>query len=243
MVSNNIFTLKRHLSRYNLPLLVIISFLSGCDTDQKLADPIPQHKNYVNLSTGMERVYEVDSLYYDNFQETIDTYHYTVTETVGKQIDSNRYRMRWQLKSSNSGIKEKGGLFSAKMKNSQFEVFRDNQRLVKMSFPVEKGKTWDGNSFNSKSATSFRYENTHEPYSNDNFDFDSTVTVVEKDQGNLIEQQTRKVVYTKGIGKVFKEELNLRYKGDSIPPKDVAWEKKANTGYLIRYELKNYRLP
>ncbi len=237
------FILEKRALQYLISLLLLGSFFQACDTDQELVDPIPQHKDYVNLSTGSVRVYEVDSFFYNKFQKTIDTFQYIVRETVGEEIDSNRYRMQRQMDSTSENIKADPSLYSAKMKKSQYEVFRNNQRLVKMTFPVKAGKSWNGNAFNNLLAADFRYKNVHQPYSNKHYDFDSTVTVVEKDSGNRIEQKTRKVVYAKDVGMVYKEELNLRFEGETLPPKDTAWEKKANKGYIIRYKLKNYWLP
>ncbi len=224
-------------------LMLLFGFFHGCETDRELADPAPMHKDYIHLDSGMTFIYEADSFYYDNFNNTIDTYEYTVGEQVVKRLDSNQFMMKREVRGNGEGVKERSNLFTAKITQNQYQVLNDNQRIIKLTFPVREKKSWDGNAFNREEARDFYYKNVHQRFKTNYLTFDSTTTVVELDAGNLIEQERKKVVYAKGIGKVYKERLNLRFKGDSIPPKAIPWEQKANTGHIIREELKKYHLP
>lgn len=228
---------------------VFFILLSACETENESVEPnnstetVKAHYDYVQLDSGITYIYEVDSLYYDDFKETIDTYSYQVSETIKAPLDSGSYEWLSKVLTNKDSTKEGNTLFTSTMSDEDYQVFRNNKRIVKLKFPVRSGKTWDGNAFNYLEERTFRYESTHQPFETPYDQFDSTVTVIEKDEGNLIEEHRKKVVYAKGIGKVYQKDLNLRFRGDSIPPETIPWEEKANTGYIKTKELKNLRLP
>jgi len=99
------------------------------------------------------------------------------------------------------------------------EQNEDNVVFVKHNFPVEEGKSWDGNARNTLETLqliylqqtileewSYTYINVNEPYTINGFTFDSTVTVLQLDRPaafglNVFAQE----VYAKNIGLVHKQ--------------------------------------
>jgi len=217
--------------------------LNGCRRDPSSSEPVKRHADYIRADSGLTLTYAVDSLYYDKFHETIDTYTYEMQATIQGRTNPEGIQWKSLIRDSSGTVRERGTLYTAELTRDDYRIFRKNERVVKLSFPVKTANTWNGHAYSRKSAQSFRYKQVHEPFTGKYNRFDSTVTVIEKDAENLIEHRYREVVYAKQIGKVYKETMHLRYEGDSIPPERISWEEKANSGYIIRQQLKSYHLP
>ncbi|MES2703493.1 MAG: hypothetical protein V4649_12690 [Bacteroidota bacterium] len=105
----------------------------------------------------------------------------------------------------------------------------DNNRYIKLLFPITEGLTWDGNEFvqvddPKKSyfkGWNYTYENFRRSYNNGLVNFDNTVTVLETDQSinypmydSLVDafRTYAKEVYAYNVGMVYKEWTHWTYK-------------------------------
>ncbi len=223
-------------------LLVFIS----CEEEQELAEPVPYFSNYITISKGTTWSYSVDSLAYSDFDEEnkIDTFQYIIENEIIDLVDSSEgvkeYVAIRNYKKTDSSIPYKSLKYKIEKTKEQYRVFINNRMTVKLTFPVKEGKNWDANSFNAQPEKTYRFQNVHAPFSDQGMHFDSTSTVVQKDQENLISRDFSREIYGLGSGMVFKEKLDLEVRDTATPPASIPWEEKANVGYILRYHLKNY---
>jgi hypothetical protein len=228
-----------------ISLLVLGGFASSCEDNNKVSEPlnpVPEsHRDYIELEAGMTLTYRLDSIIYDNFTRTIDTTRYQVTHRVQEQtLDSaemQEYLLKRTVRTIDEGEVLESALYQARKTSEEYQVFRNNQRTLALEFPLSDGHEWNGNAYNTQDSQIYRVKAIHEPATILNKRYDSTLLVQEEDQQNLIKRNASKTRYAKQIGPVFRERINLSFKGDSIPPEEAPWEAKANTGNIVRYRL------
>ena len=95
--------------------------------------------------------------------------------------------------------------------NSNAELIEENERIIKLKFPVNSYTNWNANVFNSSSSLECFYEQIHSPKIINGLFFDSTATVNQGSDRNLIRFYKKQEVYAKGIGLVYKyyKDLNI----------------------------------
>lgn len=237
---------SRHFYYVTAALLLLkVVFLSSCESNEN-AEPIEpyiQHRDYVRLEEGLRFTYKLDSFIYDDFRNTIDTVTYTVNHKVQEKIldsaDVKQYQLKRTVLSGSNEQVISSSLYSARLTAEEYQVFRNNQRKLAIKFPLKADSRWDGKAYSSRDSQLFQVKAIHEPAVILRKTYDSTLLIQEKKSENLIQLEAKKTRYAKNVGRVFHENINLRFRGDSIPPEEVPWEEKANVGNIVRYNLKD----
>lgn len=193
----------------------IFYFIAFCSltwvscTKEKNADPVNLYPEFYPLSVGAVTIYDVDSTAYSNFTggnvnykfEIKDSVANTITDLAGQTV----YRVERYRKNSSSNI----WLFQEVLTRSKSlraaEEFINNQRFVRLVFPPTKGTYWNGNSKNTIGEQEYVIEDDFMPLTVNTFNFDSTVTVKEIDEFNLIREDLVLSTYAKNVGLVQKE--------------------------------------
>jgi hypothetical protein len=123
-----------------------------------------------------------------------------------------------------------------------------NIPYVKLSFPLIKGKSWDGNGLNSLggkdkcpdgSFTCDNYEVTSvsERFDTPAFGFDDTVTVVESnDDDPIVMKDVRQSVYARSVGLVYREVTVFEY--CTVGP--CIGQQVVENGSILKQTLKGY---
>lgn len=215
-------------------------------------------KDYYPLEVGKFIEYEMDSTIYDpngdsmvfstkTFvrEEVVDTLHDNNDSVLFKIEHYERVAdtLPWTIKK----------VLSQTVLNNQAIRTEDNLRFIKMTFPLRKGKRWDGNIFFNEDLIvtiagetlemfkgwSYRVNEVNQPFSIGNFQFDETATVEEAENENLIELRRSKSVYAKSIGLVYRELwiLDTQCIDDCI---GKLWEEKAQKGFILKQTIINH---
>jgi hypothetical protein len=203
----------------NLRLLLAIAFISilaaACKDETTLL-PAPEFNNYFPADKGSYIVYDCDSVVYDDFTNTVDTLKFKIKEYYETEFTDNsgrtairleRYKMpegttQWQLKDIWSVVKT----------DKQVEKVEEDVRMLKLLFPVKEGLEWDINALNNTGSRMVICKSIHQPYSVKALSFDSTVTVVNTDPENLVEEFRDTEVFAANKGMVYKKYVNVKYK-------------------------------
>jgi hypothetical protein len=185
---------------------------TACKRDNGIAPDMgyayfPAHKGY-----WIE--YTVDSVFYNDFTNQIDSTRYYLKEKIESDFNDaaerpafriERYKKYltasdWELTDVWFGVKTNTGI----------ERIEENIRFVKLIFPVKNGNKWNGNNYNTLEEQEYKYENAHEPSKWGGLEFDSTVVVKQLENINLIEKQEFKEIYAKNTGLVYKEKIDVK---------------------------------
>ena len=170
--------------------------------------------NYFPLDEGKWIIYTVDSIVYNEFTQSTDTFKFELKEKTGSVFTDNagnesRQIERYKRNSANEKWKLTD-IWVSTLTEARAEKVEENVKFVKLVFPVKKSKTWDGNAFNNMEKWDYEYVTTHHSQSINNIPFDSTLTVQQTASYNLIETKNYKEIYAANIGLIYKEIIDIK---------------------------------
>ena len=243
--------------QFRLPVissLVITGFIASCQP--KLDPPVDTGYNYYPTDTGRYYIYNVDSIWIDCplandtfFYQVKETYPSTFTDGMGDQaVNVTRY---YRTDTAQSWLLATPDVWWLKRTTTRLEKAEENLRFVKMTYPIDVNYIWNGNAYNSLGAQDYFYGPEDIPFNNGFTNFDSTITVYQKLDTNLIEYIYYTETYARGIGMVHKRKYqvdHLRidtttcspwpYPGTNWPV--VPALKRIKTGSIVTYKLVEY---
>lgn len=196
--------------------ILSFSMLSSCGKET-LEAPSPSF-NYFQTRQGKYVVFDVDSIVHstddnDN-DDSVHYYHYQVKEIIdtpftdgeGKQRQVvTRYYRNDSTEQWNFNI-----VWTQSLSSSSAYRWEDNIPYHKLSFPISSEIQWDGNDQNTLDEEMYHYSDIHSAKTYNSIDFDSTITVIQRDDNNFVEKVFGKEVYASGIGLIYKERDDLR---------------------------------
>ncbi|RKD19516.1 hypothetical protein BCY91_13000 [Pelobium manganitolerans] len=213
----------------------ICLFCFSC-TKEHNAPPVNLEPEFYPLELGWVYIYDVDSANYDHF--TPEFYKYQIKDSVADTFmdltGATNYRIeRYKRLNENSpwAIQQ---VFSRNKSLRAAEEFIGNQRFVRLIFPPKAGSVWNGNSKNTLGEQDYVIEAEVAPLQLNGFEFDSTVTVKEIDEFNLIEEDLALSVYAKHVGLVQKTVTSI---GKNIE------NGKTTSGKVYSYKLVEIKKP
>lgn len=213
---------------YFLSLILFICFTFSCQKDEP--SNFNSGKNYFPDHVGRYVVYEADSTVYDDFNDTVIQYKYLLKEKIESIFTDNEGRptlrierylkwyndsvsydsMSWQLKD----------VWSANITSRTAEVVEENTRFIKLIFPVREGEEWNGNSQNTLGTQEYEYTTVDEPLILNGLSFDSTLTVLQENVNNLIQQKSYKEKYARNVGMIYREYVDVA-DTSALPPFNI----------------------
>ncbi|MEO0405150.1 MAG: hypothetical protein AAF193_09795, partial [Bacteroidota bacterium] len=193
------------MKRLIIPFLSILVILSSCREEPDFEELDLGYDYFPNLA-GTFIDYQVDSISYGI---EVDTTSFFLRHRLGdsfvdgegeRAVELERYRRTaldqdWVLTD----------VWVEKSTNTTGERVEENERFVKMIFPLSEGKTWDGNSLNERDPWTYRCTQFDEPYSEEGVSFTETVFIEQRNLQNLVDQEVAYEVYARDIGMVFKQ--------------------------------------
>ena len=142
-----------------------------------------------------------------------DTAEYQLKEIAAEEFLDNEGRLTYRIErywrdDSNANWSIKDVWYSNKTKTTAEKV-EENVRFTKLIFPINTSKYWDGNAYNNLEEWEYYYDSLHKPKVINNLSFDSTITVIQRDNENVVEYEKVKEVYAVDIGLIYKSHIDL----------------------------------
>lgn len=191
-----------------------ILLLNSCKKELVNSDQF-LYTSYFELKTGKFVEYDVMEILHDeNAAIEHDTTIYKLKCVVEDTFTDNAGRLvfnyvRYKRTNSNEPWVQ-SDLWSTAVFNNKAELVEENQRIVKLVFPVSKFTTWNANQFNSDIKLNCNYDELHFQRTINGFLFDSTLVVEQEDKRNLIEFKRKYEVYANRVGMVKKYYKDLQ---------------------------------
>ncbi|MFH1321174.1 MAG: hypothetical protein ABII90_11040 [Bacteroidota bacterium] len=228
------------LLRYSIFILFLCTLYS-CKKD--VAPPIDMGYGYFPTEIGKWIIYDVDSTVYDGFYDTVITYQYQIKEVVESTFIDNQGRETQRIeryKRLNSSLQWiiKDVWFSNRT-TSTAEKVEENVRFIKLTFPVNLGNSWDGNSFNTMDEWNYEYTEVDAPCTINTLLFDSTATVLQIYEENLIEKQYYLEKYAKNVGLIYKELIDVADNSSEIDFEKPLMT-RISTGVIFTMRINSY---
>lgn len=197
-------------------LLTFTIILFSCKKDSEVV-PTTRGYSYAGLTVGKYVIYDVDSIFYDDFDNSVNQYYFQIKELIQSEyIDAEgeeAYRIeRYKKDTAVSPNFELQVVWNSKITPTTYQKVENNERFVKLIFPVKQGKTWNGNSLNNRSAWEYECVSAHIPEQIGGIGLDSVVTVTQFDDGDeiLIQRQFYQEKFAAKIGLVYKKEIDVK---------------------------------
>jgi hypothetical protein len=157
----------------------------------------------------------VDSLVYDIPSGIQDTFQFQIKEVLDTTFfdlegrPTARIERFYRDEASDPWVLKK--IWVANRTTTRAEKVEENVRFVQMVFPVDEFLVWDGNAQNVFEDWDYRYQDIATPKQIGPISFDNTVTVIQRDISNLIEEEFAQEIYAYDVGMVYKQLDTLKY--------------------------------
>lgn len=203
------------IKQYLFIVLTLIStsvFICSCKKDKGVSPDMGY--NYYPTTIGWFIEYEVDSISYNDFTNSIDTAHYFLKEVIESEFNNSAempsFRIERYKRNTTSDDWEISDVWFVIKNNTSIIRVEENIRYVKMIFPVKNGSRWNGNNYNSFEEQNYEFTNKDEFFKVGQLNFDSTVTIKQFENINLIEKQEFREIYARNIGLIYKEMIDIK---------------------------------
>lgn len=196
-----------------LGVVVIVSMATACQKEAEVnPDRIGYH--YAPLAIGDEKIFSVFTIQYS--LEGADTLEFfekeIVADTFLLQGGQNAYRIDRYISDNGTESWQPDSVFYAYQNRQQLVRMENNTRYLKLSFPVQTSKSWDGNRLNSLPEDLYYYQGLQQSYTIDAQEFENTITVIQADlNDSIVYRDLRKEIYAEGTGLIFSESIQLSY--------------------------------
>lgn len=168
--------------------------------------------DFYPIELGQYRVYDVEEIDYK--LSGFDTTHYQLRETIFDSLvspDQTSYLIRRDKRNEATDKWKSDSVWTATLTANYLAISENSVPFMKLTFPVELGREWNGNSLNSKSEITYFYQ----PATGvliDSVAFDDHIRLIIEDiEPNIVGQDERSEVYARGVGLVQKNYLTLQF--------------------------------
>jgi hypothetical protein len=189
--------------------------LFSCKKNDSASEIQNKYESYYGLVPGRFIVYNVREIVHDEMADIKhDTLNYQLKTLIGDTITDNAGRIARQFlrfKRLNSSQNwQLSDVWTTLIDGNYAELTEENQRIIKMLFPVSSKTTWNANVFNVNSSLDCFYDKIHESLSLNGISYDSTVLVEQENLRNLVEFKRKYEVFGNRIGLISKYFKDLK---------------------------------
>jgi hypothetical protein len=189
--------------------------LFSCKKNDSASEIQNKYESYYGLVPGRFIVYNVREIVHDEMAEIKhDTLNYQLKTLIGDTITDNAGRIARQFlrfKRLNSSQNwQLSDVWTTLIDGNYAELTEENQRIIKMLFPVSSKTTWNANVFTVNSSLDCFYDKIHESLSLNGISYDSTVLVEQENVRNLVEFKRKYEVFGNRIGLISKYFKDLK---------------------------------
>jgi len=227
------------MNKYFLVSCLFCFVLLSC---KKQDDTIDLGLEYYPIDTGSSYIYQVQLITY-SITGTVDTMNYQLKEYYHGTIQSSDellYRIERYTRTSDTAqwpAQPDSGVWTVALNNNMAIRTENNQPYIKMEFPVQANKQWNGNLFNTGGADSYVMYPVNYPYILADTTYPNTLTITQSNEQSLIDKDYQIEVYAKGTGLVYKYDEVVEYEqNDTIE----IGEYIINTGTIYKKTLISY---
>ena len=172
--------------------------------------------DYFPLETGDIRTYQVQVINYSP-NGSIDTVNYRLKEIVSESsiiADETSFRIDRYRRDIEANPWVIDSVWWARINTYQAIVIEHNVPIIKLSFPVEEDRRWDGNAMNARDFDEFKMLNVGLTYQVDSKDYPNSLEMFMEDLIDPIQitkDDYHLEVYSKGFGLTYKLDIDKKY--------------------------------
>ncbi|MBR4584631.1 MAG: hypothetical protein IKO34_12610 [Bacteroidales bacterium] len=190
--------------------IIALLALSACHKENIVPADVEfsADKQYFPLETGKSLIYKVTEITIDKPSDYYDTIVYYLRERTDIPFIDNEgdttYRIE-RFKSQTTSNWTISDAWEAKLTTYTAEKVEENQRFIKIKFPLAIGKYWNGNLKNELDDKDCTITSLSSKYKNENIQLDSCLSITRDSSVTQISKQYDVEIYARNIGLVYKE--------------------------------------
>lgn len=224
------FTVKYFLVAY------LTVLLGSCTTDP---EPLRSDLEYHPLKKGLYHVYKVEETEYTVVNGAFERSYQLMTEVVDSlpTPEGYKYVVHRSIRENDSSAWEYKDTWSVIANNLRVVTDEGSVSFIKLAFPVSKGKTWDGNAYNTLGEDEYEMQSIGEIATVNSVEFEDCIVVNQNDFDDpIVSMDIRKEVYARGVGLILSEISLLNYCTDT----DCLGQKKIEDGIIRNQTIIGY---
>ena len=184
--------------------------ISSCEKDAVIP-PTPYYRDYFPAKVGSYITYMCDSIVFNDFTDVTDTFRFQIKEKYVSEFTDNSGRPairieRWKRDDTTSWFLK--DIWYVVKTDKQIEKVEEDQRYLKLIFPVRQDLNWNSNALNGEDSLNVFYKSVHTPFNNGILQFDSAATVESTYPNNLINEFVSTETFAMKTGMVYKQLLS-----------------------------------
>ena len=190
--------------------IIALLALSACHKENIVPADVEfsADKQYFPLETNKSLIYKVTEITIDKPSDYYDTIVYYLRERTDIPFIDNEgdtaYRIE-RFKSQTTSNWTISDAWEAKLTTYTAEKVEENQRFIKIKFPLAIGKYWNGNLKNELDDKDCTITSLSSKYKNENIQLDSCLSITRDSSVTQISKQYDVETYARNIGLVYKE--------------------------------------
>ena len=221
-------------------IFFVLAGLWSCDNDSGVEPAFGTGHDFFPLDPELVRIYQVEEI---SFFPSLDTAQFQlrmqVVDSFQNQAGGFTYIQHLSTRSTASDHWQFLTAWSARLEENRAIQTEENVSFVKLFFPIEENREWDGNAFNVSDGDTYQMIDLFSSYVTPKQDtIPNTLTVLQEDnQDFIVSLDQRKEIYAQDIGLVFKEVVLLNYcTNPNCIGQQIVESGRKLTQYLLEYE-------
>jgi len=214
-----------------LSFFLLLLFFTSCSKEVEEAPDMGY--DYVPLEQGLFISYQVESIIWDDNNQTVDTTNYQLKMVVDTAFIDNmgRKSYRWnRYTKTDTSDWVYEHTYAITKTNERLETVEGNNRYVRLAFPVRLGSHWDLNAFNTKDQLEVKYIDVNVPKSIGGKSFSQCAIALLEDNSSLINEYFQEDIYARNVGLVQRTDIHI----------DKEFTGEINKGYKYIYKIYEY---
>lgn len=192
-------------------LLLIAVVLTACKKADS-AEDIDLGYDYFPNIIGTYVEYYVDSTYFGIEEQNFTFWlREELTESFIDDEGQAAVRVVRYKRQSEEGEWVQTDVWTQKRTTTTAERSEESQRFVRLAFPVNAEQTWDGNAHNTLDEWQHSYSGIGTAKTVGGLQYSNTVTVEQRNNVNLVDQEIASEIYAYGVGLIQKSFTDLSF--------------------------------
>jgi len=194
-------------------LIFAVLMLGACKRNNQIQE-VDFGYDYLPLYQGAWVEYDVDSIVYDDFNASVDTFSFIQRDECVEEYKDLEgrtvYRFERFKRTSDTASNNYVSTYTYVVQGVRAELSENNIKTVPLVFPPKVGEDWDANAFNIEKPLfySYDYVDQNEAFGDDVFE--NTLRVIQvNDTDNFIIKQFAEERFARNVGLVYKKWFNI----------------------------------
>lgn len=166
-------------------------------------------KHYFPLKEGATYLYEVDSIVYNRFNQSVDTFQSQLRIRYLFFFEDSTGNPMLKVETDNPNIPfhtpGNRNVTALQLRNNQIVNYTDSGKVVKMTFPLRNSNQWNAHIYNTREPNWVEIQKHNQPFSVLGTEYPQTTTAVWNDFQTPVVDFTHHEVYAHQVGMIYSE--------------------------------------